>query len=299
MKKFFKITGIVLGSILGLLIVAVIVIRVVVVINAHKAAAKESAEATERYVGMLRSAGEYAADTVQFRFAYRQDEAHAREIREYFCLDTLLNEKATTWDNSLALAKFVALNIPHANQKIHPDTRNAIALWEYHLDVEPGFNCRLHSIMLHELLLASGITNRFVTCFPVDPDDPDCHVVNIVWLPELQKWAMIDSDMQRYITDPAGMPLSLEEMRRSYINDEPMKILRFRKGRTNYSYRPYWAKNLYWFSSWEEFGYDKEVDYKGRMIVLLPEGFEGFRLWENSITTTDSERFWAAPETTI
>ena len=57
---------------------------------------------------LLRAAGPYAADTVQYRFTYKQDTVRAREIREYFRLDTLVNPAATTWDNARALAQFVA-----------------------------------------------------------------------------------------------------------------------------------------------------------------------------------------------
>ena len=77
---------------------------------------------------------------------------------------------------------------------------NCIDLYKWNLENPKGFNCRMHSIMLNELLLAAGIESRFVTCLPEDTDDPDCHVVNIVWLPELNKWAMIDSDMAEYVS---------------------------------------------------------------------------------------------------
>lgn len=104
-------------------------------------------------------------------------------------------------EQSYRTGTFVAKNIPHANQKIYPEKCNAIGLWEYTRTVEPAFNCRLHSILLHELLLSEGIVNRFVTCLPADSLDSDCHVVNQIWLPEIQKWAMLDSDMRAWAED--------------------------------------------------------------------------------------------------
>lgn len=200
MKKTLKIAGIVLASLVTLLLAAFLLARFVF---REQVASALNALLAEQRTELLRAAAPYAADTVQFRFAYRQDSVRAREIRDHFRLDTLLRRDASTWENTLALAKFVARNIPHANQQVYPEKCNAVALWEYSRTVEPAFNCRLHSILLHELLLASGITNRFVTCLPADSLDTDCHVVNIAWLPELQKWAMVDSDMQAFITDPA------------------------------------------------------------------------------------------------
>lgn len=295
MKKTLKIAGIVLASLVVLLLVVFLLARFVFrdqVTDALNGVLKE------QRAELLRNAAPYAADTVQYRFSYRQDSLRAREIREYFRLDTLVNPAATTWDNTLALAQFVARNIPHANQKVYPEVCNATALWEYTRTVEPAFNCRLHSILLHELLLAEGITNRFATCLPADPEDSDCHVVNLVWLPERQKWAMIDSDMQAFITDPAGEILSLGEMRARYIGGEPMEVHWLLDEKDDEYYAAYWAKNLYWFVCWEDTGYDKEVEYEGRVVSLLPPGFDGFSLDESTVRTSDADRFWAAPEAT-
>ncbi|WP_290539648.1 transglutaminase domain-containing protein [Alistipes sp.] len=294
MKKFFKITGVALLSLIGLLLAIFLLARFVF----HEQAVGYLAglEKQQR-VELLRAADPYAADTVQYHFTYKQDSVRAREIREYFRLDTLVNPAAPTWDNARALAQFVARNIPHANQKVHPETRNAIGLWEYTRTVEPAFNCRMHSILLHELLLSQGIVNRFVTCLPADSLDQDCHVVNLVWLPEHEKWAMIDSDMQAWIESPAADPLSLAEMRERYIAGEPTtprQLLGLDKDFTYYN--AYWAKNLYWFICWEQTGYDKEIGYEGRAIALLPPGFEGFSLDESTVRTSDADRFWAAPQ---
>lgn len=248
-------------------------------------------------IELLREAAPYAADTVSYRFRYRQDDRRAGELRSYFRLDTLLRPEADTWENTLALARFVSSRIPHANQTIRPEVRNAVGLWEYSRTVEPAFNCRLHSIMLHELLLASGIVNRFVTCLPADPDDDDCHVVNLVWLPERRKWAMIDSDMGAWIADADSAPLSLEEMRARCIAGAPMEVRPLAEGRDMRHYLAYWAKNLYRFECWEETGYDQEINYEGRCVELLPPGFGSRSSDGRDIPTTDAARFWAAPDT--
>ena len=293
MKKLFKIAGIALLSLIGLLLAIFLLARFVF---REQAIDYLTGLEKQQRVELLRAAGPYAADTVQYRFTYKQDTVRAREIREYFRLDTLVNPAATTWDNARALAQFVARNIPHANQKVQPETRNAIGLWEYTRTVEPAFNCRLHSILLHELLLSQGIVNRFVTCLPADSLDRDCHVVNLVWLPECEKWAMIDSDMQSYVASPEGEALSLEEMRQRTVAGEPMTVHRLLGTRDPENYLSYWAKNLYWFTCWEQTGYDKEVGYEGRAIALLPPGFEGFSLDESTVRTSDADRFWAAPQ---
>ena len=297
MKKALKVIGYALAGLILIVVLAALLIRFV--FKEQMIAYVSKIEEKER-IDLLRYATPYASDTVRYRFVYRQDTIQAQKIHAYFRLDTLLTDSsATTWDKTLTLATFVASHIPHANQTKYPQKSNAIDLWEYTRKVEPAFNCRLHAILLHELMLAEGITNRFVTCLPADTLDSDCHVVNLVWLPEQNKWAMIGSDMQAWISNPEGTPLSLAEMRERYISGSSMQIhplLDGTKEDFNYDYyRSYWAKNLYWFICWEETGYGKEDSMEGRQITLAPAGFTDPDARPSDVHTTDAERFWAAP----
>lgn len=294
MKRIFKIIGWSILSIIGICLVLILLARFV--FREQVSDYFYEIQHKER-LKVLRSGGAYIdSPEVNVHFKYNQDSVQAAKLRDYFRLDTLINPESTTWENAVVLASFVASHIPHANQIIQPEARNAIALWKYHLEVEPAFNCRLHAIMLHELSLASGITNRFISCMPNDSTDRDCHVVNIVWLPEQQKWAMIDSDGSAYVTDSDGTPLSLEEMRQYSIKGKEMKVHPIEGGKMWGDLLSYWAKNLYWFACWEETGYDKETKKEGREIYLLPQGFEGFKLRDSNLCTSDAARFWAVPE---
>ena len=224
------------------------------------------------------------------------------EIRRYFKRNTGLNlgriasSHLTTWEKALKISRFVSEHIPHDNQKEPLQELNAITLWEYAQRVPTGFNCRWHAILLSELLLSIEIKNRFVTCLPEDEYDQDCHVVNLVWLPEMNKWAMIDSDMQEYVTDQDGIPLSLEEMRTELTAGRKLNIHRNSNPEGVEYMQEYWAKNLYWFGIHTTFGYDLE----GRRqlpdcyVNLVPPGFHppekygGF----SANTTTNAAAFW-------
>ena len=259
------------------------------------------------FVELLHKSGPFAKDTVSFEMKIVQDSVRAKEIRDYFQLDKLYDADADTWSKALAIGKFVASNIPHDNQEIEPEHRNAIDLWEYTKNVAPAFNCRLHSILTFELMLAAGLDARFVTCMPEDKYDNDCHVVNEVWLPELGKWAMIDTDMDgNYASDLDGTPLSLWEIREHYISGEKMQYHpRFKKGTTKVNnHYAYMAKNTYWFNCWETLSYYQEdgenrLREAGRYIYLVPSGFGGFNFGvfknDGEIVTTDADTFWAAP----
>ena len=261
-------------------------------------------ERFDEFVELLRSSGPYEKDMTSFEMTVLQDSVRAEEIRNFFQLDKLYDADADTWTKALAIGQFVASNIPHANQEIEPEHRNAIDLWEYTKNIEPAFNCRLHSILTFELLLAAGLDARYVTCMPADKYDTDCHVMNEVWLPELGKWAMIDTDMDgNYASDLNGTPLSLREIRAHYISGEQMQYHpRFKKASTKVNeHYAYMAKNTYWFNCWETLSYYQE-DWQnrpreiGRKIYLVPSGFEGFDIDKGAIVTTDADTFWAAPE---
>lgn len=313
--KILKVTGITLLVTIAVLTVMFLLARFVF---RDQLVSLLMEELYDERMELLRSARPYEADTVQYSFVYQADSVRARETREYFRLDTLFAPSASTWERTVAVARFVAANIPHANQNVQPTQRNAIALWQYTREVEPAFNCRLHSIMLHEMLLSLGITNRFVTCQPGEEVGRECHVVNIVWLPELDKWAMIDSDMKAWATAGEGdgeegqVPLSLQEMRERYLAGRPVEFHDLLGEERDFDdYRSYWAKNLYWFECWEATGYDRETrDETGqrlfscpgdadRSVILMPPGYrpdnEEYVDAAHDKVTTDDSRFWAAP----
>ena len=257
----------------------------------------------DEFVDLLHKSGPFEKDTIAFEMKILQDSVRAKEIRDYFQLDQLYDADADTWTKALAICQFVASNIPHDNQEIEPEHRNAIGLWEYTKNVAPAFNCRLHAILTFELMLAAGLDARYVTCLPGDENDTDCHVMNEVWLPELGKWAMIDTDMDgNYASDMDGTPLSLKEIREHYISGEKMQYHpHFKKASTKVNdHYSYMAKNTYWFSCWETLSYFQEDAVNrgreiGRKIYLVPSGFEGFDIKEGDMVTTNADIFWAAP----
>ena len=243
----------------------------------------------------------YASNTDNsLHFTYTPDADRAKEIYNYFRLDTLINDNMSTWDKALKITKFTVAQIPHLNQKGIIEHRNAIDIWEFAKNTEPGVNCRMHSIFLSELFFAAGITNRFITCRPLSSTDDDCHVVNVAWIPEMEKWVMLDSDMCAYITDDNGIPLSLQEMRINMANGGAFNI-NFLKSvvfSADY-YRAYWAKNLYWFCSHEKNGFNVEpasVNSGDRYILLIPTNFDCYDIGEHDVVTHDDQAFWAKPE---
>lgn len=199
----------------------------------------------EERVSLLKEA------TLDNTMPFPQMEVEMPDYTSFFRLDTVVQEGMSTWEKSLAIGRWVSSHIPHANQKARPAAKDAITLWEFIQHEEPAFNCRYHSFFAMQLLQSVGVEARVLTCLPKDDNDPDCHVVNIVYLPEYQKWAMLDTDQSMYATDADGTPLAPWEMREYYAQDKTFTLW------YNYEspdqgmdyYRSYMAKNTYAFAS--------------------------------------------------
>lgn len=301
MKHFLKISGIVIASILGLLIVLILLARYV--FKDQLQGWVNGMELSPR-VELLRNSGAFEPDSTSFAFEYIASAEQTQAVRDYFRLDTLLAGTTDTWDKTVKLAS-IAAQVKHSNPDPWPSKRNAIDLWEWSKENPEGFNCRMHSVLLHELLLAEGIINRIVTCMPEDEADSDCHVVNVVWLPEQGRWAMIDSNNGCYIADDNGRPLSLQDMREHFIADQGMQIVTLDGKKANNTYLlPYWAKNLYYFSSIESTTYDVETSGTADRTYVYLLSDDKVRDRESAdnphaVFTTDADRFWAAPSDTI
>lgn len=301
MKHFLKISGIIIASIFGLLITLILLARYVFMDQLRSWL--NNTELIPR-VEQLRASGTFEPDTASFSFEYIAPAEQTQAIRDYFRLDSLLAGVADTWSKTVKLAT-IAAQVKHDNPDPWPSERNAIDLWEWSMKNPGGFNCRMHSVLLQELLLAEGIINRIVTCMPEDESDQDCHVVNVVWIPEQRRWVMIDSDNGCYIADENSVPLSLREMRERFIAEQPMEVYSLEGDKiTNTYLLPYWAKNLYYFNSIETTTYGIETSRTpGQTYVYL---FSDAKIRDrvavsnpNAVFTTDADRFWAAPSDTI
>ena len=301
MKKLFNILRNIF-AILGVLFVALVVYAVAEDLEVNIDRSYQSS--LDGFLRSLKKSRPYVQDTLTFHIQSVPDSSKAAEIREYFQLDTLYDASASTWEKTLAIAGFVARNIPHANQQMQPRSRNAIDLWEFTRTVEPGFNCRLHSILTFELLTSVGIDATFITCLP-KKEDGDCHVVNQVWIPELEKWVMVDSDSGGYCaTDGDGNLLSLQEIRERYISGDPIVYhpgfgtAQESLGSDHYCYM---AKNTYWFSAWEDIHYGQETGngQGARYFNLVPAGYKPYSYKKGDLLTSDADQFWAAPKRSI
>ena len=163
--------------------------------------------------------------------------------------------------------------------------------------------------------MSLGIKSRFITCLPKDTNDTECHVINMVFAEDLNKWIWIDPTNDAYIMNEFGEILSIQEVRERLITDKTVIV----NPDANWNRRgtaikeeyllKYMAKNLFWFDCPIDSKYDIETRSEGKKINyirLFPEDctIQKMPLEETltdkktvfySYKTTNADLFWAKP----
>lgn len=224
-----------------------------------------------------------------------------KEVKNYFNLDSIAG-------NGDEISKIKNL-LFFATKSIKYDGSNwalcefdAIDLYNYHKTTGKGINCRHKAMVLNEMYLAMGFKSRYMTCMPEYQDDPDCHVINIVYSETLKKWLWMDPSHGIYVMDENDNLLSISEVRERLITDKPLFLNEEAKLSKEWYLDYYMAKNLYWMQCSNVSKFNTESRYRGRdkdlqYISLTPIGFgEGNRYLKDGIITHDPDYFWQLPE---
>ncbi|HEY2582273.1 MAG TPA: transglutaminase-like domain-containing protein [Mucilaginibacter sp.] len=140
--------------------------------------------------------------------------------------------------------------------------------------------CKELATVLNDCYLAMGFKSRKVYCYPRDSSetDADFHVINTVYLPSLKKWILTDPTSDAYIMNRDGELLSIEEVRKSLINNRPLILnpeanLNRHESVTETEYDNYLEKNFYLFCCPLNSQYNYEtssVNKTATYIYLLP-----------------------------
>lgn len=253
----------------------------------------------------LKGSAPYAKDTKNenVMFTYQsKDDYRLHAVRDYLKLDSVAGQ-GDELSKIINLLHFVHDNMPHDGSHRAFAEMDAIDLYNYCKASGRGVNCRQLAISLCEMYLSIGIPARYVTCLPADPNDTECHVINSVWSEQLQKWIWIDPTNDAWVMDENGNLLSIAEVRERMINDQPLVLCetanwnhREKQTKEGYLYN-YMSKNLYYFECNKHNQFNPESDYRTKTaeyIYLVPVGFADNK---KGVVTTDSDLFWAKPET--
>lgn len=213
------------------------------------------------------------------KFTYQpKDDPNLIRIRKDLHLDSIAgsgNELSQIFN----LMHWVHNLIKHDGNSNNPTLKNAIDLIKVCNAENRGVNCRMMATVLNECYLSMGIKSRYITCMPRETEFDDCHVINMVYSNDLNKWIWIDPTFEAYVMDDEGNLLGIQEVRERLIHGQPLVLNADANwNRTNLQTKAYYleyymAKNLYRLESPLVSEYNTETKENGKVvsyIELLP-----------------------------
>lgn len=229
------------------------------------------------YLDILRGAAAYNPEDRSEIPAFTYQAAsnpHLMSLRSAFNLDSIAGsgDEISQIKN---LMHWIHELVPHDGNNGNPEVKNAMSMILQCKKEERGLNCRGLATVLNECYLAMGIPSRFVTCMPKDSIFDDCHVINMVFSKQLNKWIWMDPTHDAYVMDEMGNLLGLEEVRSRLISGLPLVL----NPNANWNNKfptekefyldEYMAKNLYRFECALSSEYDTETRKRGKEVKYI------------------------------
>jgi len=251
---------------------------------------KDSARTQIKYepsrLDILKGAEKYNYSDNRFipKFSYESAESpNLQKIRQDLKLDSITG-KGSELSQIFNLLHWVHNLVKHDGSSNNPTLKNAIDLINVCKVENRGVNCRMLATILNECYLSMGIKSRYITCMPKETEFDDCHVINMVYSKELEKWIWIDPTFDAYVMDEKGNLLGIQEVRERLVKGQPLVLNADANWnretlQTKEDYlENYMAKNLYRLQTplvseydTETWKSEKEVTY----VELLPiDGIE-------------------------
>ena len=260
----------------------------------------------ESYLDILKKGRQYNNDdSFSFPIFEYQDlnNPNLVALRSELNLDSIAGSGSEA-SKAINLMHWIHNLIPHDGSHENPIIKNAMSMVQVCKNEKRGLNCRGLATVLNECYLALGMKSRFVTCMPKDTNFQDCHVINMVWINELNKWIWIDPTNDAYVMDENGTLLSIEEVRHRLIHGGTLIVnpdanwnRKASVTKEDYLYN-YMAKNLYRLECPIISEYDTETGKNNKSIQyveLLPlDAFQQKPKYkkENGSQTTTTYHFY-------
>lgn len=251
---------------------------------------KDSARTQIKYtpsrLEILKNAGKYDYTDNRYipKFTYQSPEnSNLQRIRQDLKLDSIAG-KGSELSQIFNLLHWVHNLVRHDGSSDNPTLKNAIELINVCKAENRGVNCRMLATILNECYLSMGIKSRYITCMPKETEFDDCHVINMVYSKELEKWIWIDPTFDSYVMDEKGNLLGIQEVRERLVKGLPLVLNADANWNREYLQTKedyldnYMAKNLYRLQTPLNSEYDTETWKSGKEVTyieLLPlDGIE-------------------------
>jgi hypothetical protein len=228
----------------------------------------------ESLITLLRNNSDFdRSDASDIEFTYNYDHPKLAELKNKYDLENVA-DTGDTQSKVLNLLKWLG-DGTHHNGMSNDKERNALSLLEYSYNqgARKGINCYSLSVVLSEMCLSVGIQARALWLMPYSPKDMDNHVVVMAYIPEKEKWIMVDPSWNIYFLDEGGEILSPSEVRERLVNGKVLRINRDAKRKDEIGYINYIAKNMFYFFSVKDTYYGV-FDNDRSIVYLCPKDFD-------------------------
>jgi len=238
-------------------------------------------------------------------FSYQSKEnPNLIKVRQELKLDSIAGQ-GNEISRMLNLMHWVHNVVRHDGNSKNPKQKNAIDLINVCKTGNRGVNCRMMASILNECYLSMGIKSRTVTCKPKETEFDDCHVINMAYSTDLNKWIWIDPTFDAYVMNEKGEMLGIAEVRERLIKGKTLILNpdanwnRTQSQTRKYYLENYMAKNLYRLECPISSEYDAETYKEGKIIKyleLLPlNGLVQTSESNLRLITNNPDLFWTKP----
>jgi hypothetical protein len=210
-------------------------------------------------------------------FAYQfTTDSNLVRLRAEFHLDSVAGS-GDEFSRQRNLLRWVHKRIRHDGNSTNPSPANADHIIAVCDKEGRGVNCRMLGTTLNEVYLAMGYKSRHLTCLPYDTLDQDCHVIDMVWSTQYNKWLYMDPTFDAYWMNRDRTPMSPWEVRIAIKTGDSIKLSDSTNWngqlRTYMEYYNYMAKNLFRFMVPAVSSYGYESNSSIVEVALYPSDY--------------------------
>lgn len=213
------------------------------------------------------------SDKYHIDYPDRQNEERFVKLREAFRLDTIVSEFSTDFNKVLAIQSWVQ------SQWVHDGDSPSEKRDAYYIltEAQKGrrFRCVEYSLVASECLLSLGFKVRGLGLMTKDINEVNYgagHVLNEVYLEDLNKWIMIDPQFD-VIVSLNDVPLNAVELQNAIINEEDIRMYNPNQVISKENYIRWIGPYLYYFTTSLNIGgvevWDRIVGNK-KQLTLVP-----------------------------
>lgn len=158
-------------------------------------------------------------EIIQYDYSY--DDDCIMKLKNTHNVELLRGETETkTFINAI---NWVSVNLK-SNKKPKGPMGDSVSIINEIKNGRYAANCYTYAVVLNDVLCALGYKCKYIFCYPIDFHPIDCHVVNLVYSNEKNKWILLDSANNVFYSDYQGNMLDIEEMRNCLINDVEINV---------------------------------------------------------------------------